>query len=62
MFGTVSRVGTDNHAQFTDKRDAEKIVKSLRASAEWGENFDLESCVGGWRIAKSYREKSEGYY
>ncbi|WP_327210226.1 hypothetical protein [Rhizobium leguminosarum] len=62
MFGTVKRVGEDGHALFSDKRDAEKVLQELNWSAEWGENFDLRPIEDGWRIEKSYREKSEGFY
>jgi hypothetical protein len=62
MFGTVSRVGEGGHALFSDKRDAESVILSLRYSAEWGENFEMRSSDDGWLIEKSYREKSEGFY
>lgn len=62
MFGIVKRVGEDGHALFSDKRDAENVLQGLRWSAEWGENFDLRASEDGFRIEKSYREKSEGFY
>lgn len=62
MFGTVRRLGADGHAQFTDKRDAEKVASSLLASAEFGEGFELEPCDGRWRIAKICHGKRAGFY
>lgn len=62
LYGTVSQSGEDGHSLFSDRRDAENVARGLRYGAEWGENFDLRQSEDGWRIEKSYREKSEGFF